>query len=168
MARVRQRIVPCLWFADEAEEAARFYTGIFPSSRITSISRYSSAGQEVHGRPPGSVMVVQFELGGQPFTALNGGPHFKFNEAISLQVMCDTQEEIDGYWEKLGAGGDPKARQCGWLKDRYGLSWQIVPAGMDEMFEDENSPGARRAMEAMLRMKKLDIAELRRAYEGAA
>ena len=167
MAKVRQRIVPCLWFADEGEEAARFYTGIFPSSRIRTISRYSSAGQEVHGRPPGSVMVVQFELGGQPFTALNGGPHFKFNEAISLQVMCDTQEEIDRYWEKLGAGGDPKAQQCGWLKDRYGLSWQVVPADMDEMFEDESSPGARRAMEAMLRMKKLDIAELRRAYEGA-
>ncbi len=168
MAKVRQRIVPCLWFAEEAEEAARFYTGIFPSSRITTISRYSSAGQEVHGRPPGSVMVAQFELGGQPFTALNGGPHFRFNEAISLQVMCDTQEEIDDYWEKLGAGGDPKAQQCGWLKDRYGLSWQVGPAGMDEMFEDEQSPGARRAMEAMLRMKKLDIAELRRAYEGAA
>jgi predicted 3-demethylubiquinone-9 3-methyltransferase (glyoxalase superfamily) len=168
MAKVRQRIVPCLWFAEEAEEAARFYTAIFPSSRITTISRYSSAGQEVHGRPPGSVMVAQFELGGQRFTALNGGPYFKFNEAISLQVMCDTQEEIDHYWEKLGAGGDPKAQQCGWLKDRYGLSWQVVPSEMDEMFEDENSPGARRAMEAMLRMKKLDIAELRRAYEGAA
>ena len=168
MTDVRQRIVPCLWFAEEAEEAARFYTGIFPGSRITTISRYSSAGQEVHGRPPGSVMVVQFELRGQPFTALNGGPHFKFNEAISLQVMCDTQEEIDRYWEKLGAGGDPKAQQCGWLKDRYGLSWQVVPSEMDEMFEEENSPGARRAMEAMLRMKKLDIAELRRAYAGVA
>ena len=168
MASVRQRIVPCLWFADEAEEAARFYTGIFPSSRIRTISRYSSAGQEVHGRPPGSVMVVQFELDGQKFTALNGGPHFKFNEAISLQVMCDTQEEIDRYWEKLGAGGDPKAQQCGWLKDRYGLSWQVGPAGMDEIFGNDDSPGARRAMEAMLRMKKIDIAELRRAYEGTA
>ena len=166
MAKVRQRIVPCLWFAEEAEEAARFYTAIFPSSRITTISRYSSAGQEVHGRPPGSVMVAQFELGGQRFTALNGGPYFKFNEAISLQVMCDTQEEIDHYWEKLGAGGDPKAQQCGWLKDRYGLSWQVVPATMDELFADEKSPGYQRAMDAMLRMKKLNIDELKRAYEG--
>ena len=168
MAKVTQRIVPCLWFADEGEDAARFYTGIFPNSRITAISRYSSAGQEVHGRPPGSVMVVQFELDGQRFTALNGGPHFTFNEAVSLQVMCGSQQEIDHYWEKLGAGGDPRAQQCGWLKDRYGLSWQVVPSDMDAMFEDETSPGAQRAMQAMLGMKKLDIAELRRAYEGAA
>jgi predicted 3-demethylubiquinone-9 3-methyltransferase (glyoxalase superfamily) len=168
IAKLKQRITPCLWFADEAEEAARFYAGIFKNSRITTITRYGSAGFEVHGRPAGSVMVVQFELDGQTFTALNGGPHFKFNEAISLQVNCDTQQEIDYYWEKLGAGGDPKAQQCGWLKDRYGLSWQVVPTVMDEMFEDETSPGAQRAMEAMLRMKKIDIAELRRAYEGAA
>jgi len=168
MAKLRQRITPCLWFADEAEEAARFYAGIFKNSRVTRITRYGSAGFEVHGRPAGSVMVVQFELDGQTFTALNGGPHFKFNEAISLQVNCDTQQEIDYYWEELGAGGDPKAQQCGWLKDRYGLSWQVVPTAMDEMFEDEKSPGAQRAMEAMLRMKKIDIAELRRAYEGAA
>jgi predicted 3-demethylubiquinone-9 3-methyltransferase (glyoxalase superfamily) len=168
MTKVRQRITPCLWFADEAEEAARFYASIFPNSRIASVNRYPSAGQEVHGRPPGSVMTVAFELDGQTFTALNGGPYFTFNEAVSLQVNCDTQQEVDYYWEKLGAGGDPKAQQCGWLKDRYGLSWQVVPAEMDEMFEDEQSPGARRAMEAMLRMKKLDIAELRRAYKGAA
>jgi predicted 3-demethylubiquinone-9 3-methyltransferase (glyoxalase superfamily) len=168
MAKLKQRITPCLWFADEGEEAARFYVGTFKNSRITKITRYGSAGFEVHGRPAGSVMVVQFELDGQTFTALNGGPHFKFNEAISLQVNCDTQQEIDYYWEKLGAGGDPKAQQCGWLKDRYGLSWQVVPTAMDEMFEDEKSPGAQRAMEAMLRMKKIDIAELRRAYDGAA
>jgi predicted 3-demethylubiquinone-9 3-methyltransferase (glyoxalase superfamily) len=168
MAKVKQRITPCLWFSDEGEEAARFYTGIFKNSRITRTTRYGEAGQEVHGRLPGSVMVVQFELDGQTFTALNGGPHFKFNEAISLQVYCDSQKEIDYYWEKLGAGGDPKAQQCGWLKDRYGLSWQVVPADMDEMFEDEKSPEAARVMEAMLRMKKIDIAELRRAYEGAA
>jgi predicted 3-demethylubiquinone-9 3-methyltransferase (glyoxalase superfamily) len=166
MAKLKQRIAPCLWFADEAEEAARYYAGIFKNSRITKITRYGSAGSEVHGRPAGSVMVAQFELDGQPFTALNGGPHFKFNEAISLQVYCDTQQEIDYYWEKLGAGGDPKAQQCGWLKDKYGLSWQVVPAGMDEMFEDEKSPEAQRVMEAMLSMKKLDIAELQRAYEG--
>ena len=166
MATLKERITPCLWFSDEAEEAARFYTGIFKNSRITRITRYGKAGQEVHGRPPGSVMVAQFELDGQTFTALNGGPQFKFNEAISLQVNCDTQQEIDYYWEKLGAGGDPTAQVCGWLKDRYGLSWQVIPAEMDEMFEDETSPEAARAMEAMLRMKKIDIGELERAAAG--
>jgi len=159
------RIVPCLWFAEEAEEAARFYTGIFKNSRITAISRYGKAGYEVHGRPEGSVMVVAFELDGQPFTALNGGPLFTFTEAISLQVLCNTQEEIDYYWEKLGAGGDPSAQQCGWLKDRYGLSWQIVPR-QEQLFYD-GTPGAERAMEALLKMKKIDLAELERAYEGA-
>jgi predicted 3-demethylubiquinone-9 3-methyltransferase (glyoxalase superfamily) len=162
-----QRITPCLWFADEAEEAAKFYTGIFKNSRITQVTRYSSAGFEVHHRPAGSVMVVAFELDGQTFTALNGGPVFKFNEAISLQVNCETQEEIDYYWEKLSAGGDPKAQQCGWLKDRYGLSWQVVPSNMGELFKNDGSPGAERAMQAMLRMTKIDIAELRRAYQGA-
>src|ERR1700754_1086327 len=131
-----QPIVPCLWFDHEAEEAARFYVGIFKHSKIVRTVHYGHAGQEVHGREPGSVMTVEFELGGQAFTALNGGPHFKFNEAISLQVMCETQDEIDDYWEKLGAGGDPQAQQCGWLKDKYGLSWQIVPSIMAEMFED--------------------------------
>ena len=163
---VKQRISPCLWFADEAEEAARYYTGIFRNSRITSITRYSTAGVEVHGRPPGSVMVVAFELDGQAFTALNGGPIFKFNEAVSLQVLCENQEEIDYYWDKLRAGGDPKAQQCGWLKDRFGLSWQVVPDRMEEMFKNENSQATARAMDAMLKMKKIDIAELRRAYEG--
>jgi len=162
-----QRITPCLWFADEAEDAARFYTGIFPNSRITMVTRYSDVGTEVHHRPPGSVMAVAFELDGHAFTALNGGPVFTFNEAISLQVNCTSQEEIDHYWERLSAGGDPKAQQCGWLKDRYGVSWQVVPAGMDEMFADAESPGAKRAMAAMLEMKKFDIAELRRAYDGA-
>jgi predicted 3-demethylubiquinone-9 3-methyltransferase (glyoxalase superfamily) len=163
---VRTRIVPCLWFADEAEEAARYYTGIFPKSKINATTRYGSAGHEVHGRPAGSVMTVEFELDGQKFTALNGGPYFTFNEAVSLQVMCESQDEVDYYWEKLGAGGDPKAQQCGWLKDRYGVSWQVVPEGMDEMFSDPTSAGAARAMSAMLQMKKLDVAELRRAYEG--
>jgi predicted 3-demethylubiquinone-9 3-methyltransferase (glyoxalase superfamily) len=163
-----QRISPCLWFADEAEEAARFYTGIFKNSRITTITRYGTAGFEAHQRPAGSVMVVAFELDGQSFTALNGGPVFKFNEAVSLQVNCEAQDEIDYYWGKLSAGGDPKAQQCGWLKDRYGLSWQVVPNMMDELFKDEKSAGAQRAMEAMLPMKKLDIAELRRAYDGKA
>ncbi|MGI9077483.1 MAG: VOC family protein [Gemmatimonadaceae bacterium] len=163
-----QRIGPCLWFADEAEEAARFYTGIFKNSRITTITRYGTAGFETHHRPAGSVMVVAFELDGQSFTALNGGPLFKFNEAISFQVNCATQDEIDYYWEELSAGGDPKAQQCGWLKDRYGLSWQVVPNDMDEFFKDEKSAGTQRTMEAMLRMKKVDIAELRRAHDGTA
>ena len=166
MTVTTRRISPCLWFDDQAEEAATFYTGIFPNSRITTITRYSSAGVDIHHRPPGSVMVVAFELDGQSFTALNGGPIFKFNEAISLQVSCETQEEIDRYWEKLGAGGDPKAQQCGWLKDRYGLSWQVVPSSMDAMFKDENSAGAQRAMEAMLKMKKIDIGALKRAHAG--
>jgi predicted 3-demethylubiquinone-9 3-methyltransferase (glyoxalase superfamily) len=160
------RITPCLWFADQAEGAARFYVGIFKNSRITTITRYGTAGFETHQRPAGSVMTVAFVLDGQTFTALNGGPVFTFNEAISFQVNCATQDEIDYYWDKLSAGGDPKAQQCGWLKDQYGVSWQVVPADMDEIFKDEKSAGAQRAMEAMLRMKKIDIAELRRAYEG--
>ena len=163
---VTQRISPCLWFDDQAEEAARYYVGIFRNSRITMITRYSEAGFEVHHRPAGSVMVAAFELDGQSFTALNGGPLFKFTEAISLQVNCETQDEIDYYWEKLSAGGDPKAQQCGWLKDKYGLSWQVVPTRMDEMMKDGNSPGAKRAMEAMLGMKKIDIAALQRAFDG--
>lgn len=162
------RIGPCLWFDDAAEDAARFYVATFKNSRITTITRYGTAGFEIHQRPAGSVMTVAFELDGQSFTALNGGPAFKFNEAISFEVKCETQDEIDNYWEKLSAGGDPKAQQCGWLKDKYGLSWQVVPSMMSELFKDDQSPGAQRAMEAMLRMKKLDIAELRRAYDGAA
>jgi predicted 3-demethylubiquinone-9 3-methyltransferase (glyoxalase superfamily) len=165
---IKQKITPCLWFDDQGEDAARFYTGIFPNSRINTITRYGSAGFEIHHRPAGSVMTVEFELEGQSFTVLNGGPEFKFNEAISFQVSCDTQEEIDYYWEKLGAGGDPKAQMCGWLKDRFGVSWQIVPSIMDEWMQDADSPGTQRAFEAMLHMKKLDIAELRRAKEGGA
>jgi predicted 3-demethylubiquinone-9 3-methyltransferase (glyoxalase superfamily) len=162
------RISPFLWFAEEAEDAARFYIGIFKNSRITTITRYGTAGFETHHRPAGSVMTVAFELDGQSFTALNGGPAFKFNEAISFQVNCATQDEIDYYWEKLSAGGDPKAQQCGWLKDRYGLSWQVVPTMMPELFKDDQSAGAQRAMQALLGMKKLDIAALRRAYDGPA
>jgi predicted 3-demethylubiquinone-9 3-methyltransferase (glyoxalase superfamily) len=163
-----KRLSPCLWFDDQAEEAANFYVGIFSNSRISTITRYGSAGFEVHGRPAGSVMTVTFELDGLTFTALNGGPYFTFNEAVSFEVHCETQEEIDYYWENLGAGGDPKAQQCGWLKDRYGLSWQVVPKGMEEMLKEPESPGAKRAMEAMLQMKKLDVGELQRAYEGTA
>jgi len=163
-----QRLSPCLWFADEAEDAARFYTSIFKNSKITTITRYSDAGFEQHHRPAGSVMVVAFELEGQAFTALNGGPIFKFNEAISFQVYCATQNDIDHYWTSLSEGGDPSAQQCGWLKDRYGLSWQIVPDNMDEFFRDEESSGTKRAMDAMMKMKKIDIAELRRARDGTA
>ena len=161
-----QRISPCLWFDDQAEPAARYYTGIFPNSRITRLSRYGAAGFEVHQRPKGSVMVVDFELDGTPFTALNGGPHFKLTPAVSFQVFCDSQAELDSYWDKLTAGGDPKAQQCGWLADKFGLSWQVVPKAMDELFEDHESPGYQRAMTAMLQMKKLDIAALERAYKG--
>ena len=163
-----QRITPCLWFDDQAEEAAGFYTTVFKNSRIVRVSRYGEAGRDVHGKPAGSVMVVAFELDGQAFTALNGGPLFRFNEAVSLQVFCDTQEEIDYYWERLSAGGDPNAQQCGWLKDRFGLSWQVGSPDMDALFADATSPAAQRTMEAMLEMKKLDIAALRRAHDGAA
>jgi predicted 3-demethylubiquinone-9 3-methyltransferase (glyoxalase superfamily) len=160
---VEQKIVACLWFDNEAEEAAKFYVSVFKNSKITGISRYSKAGHEIHRRPAGSVMTVEFELNGQPFTALNGGPAFKFNEAISLQVNCDTQEEVDYYWEKLSKGGDPNAQQCGWLKDRFGLSWQVVPTVLPKLLQDHESPKAQRAMDAMLRMKKIDIRELERA-----
>lgn len=161
-----QRITPCLWFASEAETAARFYTGIFKNSKITAITHYSEVGFEQHHQPAGTVMTVSFDLDGQSFTALNGGPVFKFNEAVSFQVNCATQEEIDFYWNKLSDGGDSKAQQCGWLKDKFGLSWQIVPNFVDELYKDENSAGSKRAMQAMLQMKKLDIAKLRAAFNG--
>jgi predicted 3-demethylubiquinone-9 3-methyltransferase (glyoxalase superfamily) len=160
------RVAPCLWFDHQAEQAASHYVSIFKNARINAVTRYGEAGFEIHKRPRGSVMTVEFELDGQRMTALNGGPLFKFNEAVSLQVFCDTQEQIDHYWDRLSEGGDPRAQQCGWLKDKYGLSWQIVPEGMPEMMKDPDSPGGRRAMEAMLQMKKLDIAALRKAYEG--
>jgi predicted 3-demethylubiquinone-9 3-methyltransferase (glyoxalase superfamily) len=164
--QIVRKIAPCLWFDDQAEAAAGFYTGIFRNSKIVRISRYGKAGQEVHRRPPGSVLTVAFELDGQLFTALNGGPVFKFNEAISLQVFCETQEEVDYYWERLSAGGDERAKQCGWLKDRFGVSWQVVPTALLDMIGDPNSERSEQAMTAMLKMKKLDIAELKRAYAG--
>lgn len=163
-----KRITPCLWFDDQAEEAARFYVGIFPDSRIVNITRYGKAGFEKHHRPEGSVMVAVFELDGQSFTALNGGPKFTFTPAISFQINCATQDEIDHYWNKLTDGGDPKSQQCGWLKDRYGLSWQVVPDVMGDLFKDAGGGEAQRAMNAMLKMKKLDIAEIRRASAGTA
>jgi predicted 3-demethylubiquinone-9 3-methyltransferase (glyoxalase superfamily) len=162
------RIVPCLWFDSQAEEAARFYTGIFPGGRILATSHYFKSGQEIHGRAPGSVLTVQFELAGVPFTALNGGPVFRFNEAVSLQVMCDTQEEVDHYWRRLAEGGDPAVQQCGWLKDRFGLSWQVVPAVLPDLITDPDPAKAERAFAALMGMKKFDIAALKRAHSGGS
>jgi predicted 3-demethylubiquinone-9 3-methyltransferase (glyoxalase superfamily) len=164
--RITQKITPCLWFDNQAEEAVAFYAAIFGNSRILSVARYGEAGHEVHGKPAGTVMTVAFELDGQVFTALNGGPMFKFNEAISFQVNCETQEDVDYYWERLSAGGDEKAQQCGWLKDKYGVSWQVVPEVLPGMISDPDSEKSGRVMKAMLKMKKLDIAELKRAYAG--
>jgi predicted 3-demethylubiquinone-9 3-methyltransferase (glyoxalase superfamily) len=161
-----QKITPCLWFDDQAEEAAKFYTAIFNNSKIVSMTRYGEAGHEVHGRPAGTVMTVAFELDGHAFTALNGGPMFKFNEAISFQVSCETQEELDYYWERLSEGGDREAQQCGWLKDKYGASWQVIPNVLLEMLTNPDSKKSQRVMKSMLRMKKIDIEELKRAYDG--
>ena len=166
MPRV-QKISPCLWFDDQAEEAARLYTSIFPDSRILHVSRYGETGREIHGKPAGSAMAVDFELEGQHFTALNGGPQFRFNEAVSLMVHCETQAEVDHYWEKLSQGGDETAQQCGWLKDRYGLSWQVLPDALPDWIAGPDPVKSQRAMQAMFRMKKLDIEALRRAYAGS-
>jgi predicted 3-demethylubiquinone-9 3-methyltransferase (glyoxalase superfamily) len=163
---VVQTITPCLWFDDQAEEAVEFYIGIFRNSKIVQVARYGEAGREIHGKPAGTVMTVAFELDGQAFTALNGGPMFTFNEAISFQVNCETQGEVDYYWEKLSEGGDVRAQQCGWLKDKYGASWQVVPRLLVEMITDPDSAKSGRVMEAMLQMKKIDIDELKRAYAG--
>jgi predicted 3-demethylubiquinone-9 3-methyltransferase (glyoxalase superfamily) len=159
-----QRITPCLWFDTQAEEAAKFYTSIFKNSRIGRISRYGKEGHEIHGRPEGSVLTVEFEINGHSFTALNGGPVFKFNEAVSFQVYCENQEELDHYWEKLSRGGDAKAQQCGWLKDRYGVSWQVVPTVLAGMLVDKDTRKSERVMKELLQMKKLDIARLEQAY----
>ena len=158
------RITPFLWFDDNAEEAANFYVSIFKNSKVARVSHYPESAEQAAGKPAGSVMTVEFQLDGQDFVALNGGPHFKFTEAISFVVNCETQEEIDEYWAKLSAGGAES--QCGWLKDKYGLSWQITPTVLAEMMQDEDPEKANRAMQAMLQMKKLDIATLKQAYEG--
>jgi len=160
-----QKISPCLWFDDQGEEAAKFYTSIFKDSKIGDVTRYGKEGYEIHGREEGTVMTVEFEIEGQKFLALNGGPIFKFNEAISFQVYCETQEELDNYWEKLSEGGDEKAQQCGWLKDKYGVSWQIVPTILIKMLKDKDSEKSQRVMKAMLQMHKLDISILKKAYE---
>lgn len=156
-------IYPCLWFDKQAEEAARFYTSIFPNSKINRIHHFTDVGQEIHGQEPGSVMEVEFSLDGNIYTAINGGQIFKFNEAISLQIMCNDQEEIDYYWSKLSEGGDPAAQQCGWLKDKYGLSWQVVPKVMVEMLSSSDTDKIRRVTQAMFKMKKLDIQKLQNA-----
>lgn len=159
-----QKIVNCLWFDHQAEEAANFYVSVFGNSRILNVARYGKVGTEIHGRTPGTVMTVEFELEGQRFLALNGGPHFTFSPAISLMVNCRTQEEIDALWEKLSA--NPQAEQCGWLQDKYGLSWQIVPVQLAEMLADADREKADRVMAAMLQMKKMDIAALRSARQS--
>ena len=161
-----QKITPCLWFDKEAEEAAKFYTSIFKNSKIGSISRYGEAGHEIHGMKAGTVLTVDFELEGQSFTALNGGPMFKFTEAISFQVHCETQQELDHYWDKLSEGGDKNAQQCGWLKDKYGASWQVVPTILPKLLMDPDHRKSERTMQALLQMKKLDIEKLKQAHAG--
>jgi predicted 3-demethylubiquinone-9 3-methyltransferase (glyoxalase superfamily) len=161
-------IMPCLWFDDEAEDAAKFYCSIFKDGKLGAVTRYGNEGRDIHGGEPGSVLTVEFTANGQRFLALNGGPHFKFNEAVSFQVLCDSQDEVDYYWEKLSAGGDPKAQQCGWLKDKFGLSWQVVPVVLSKLLADQDRAKADRVMKALLQMRKLDIALLQRAHAGRA
>lgn len=164
--KIEQKITPFLWFDSQAEEAAEFYTSIFSNSKISHVSRYGEAGKEHHCREPGSAMVVAFELDGQEFTALNGGPMFQFTEAISFQIDCKSQEEVDHFWNHLSAGGPVEAQQCGWLRDKFGVSWQVVPSILGELLGDPDPEKSGRAMEAMMGMKKLDIAALKRAHEG--
>jgi predicted 3-demethylubiquinone-9 3-methyltransferase (glyoxalase superfamily) len=156
-----QRITPCLWFDSNAEEAVNFYRSVFRDFKMGAVSRYGEAGKEIHGKPAGSVLTIEFELNGQRFTALNGGPLFKFNEAISFQVSCESQDEVDYYWEKLSEGGEPG--QCGWLRDKYGVSWQIVPTILGELLRQKNPKKSENVMKALLKMKKLDIGALKRA-----
>ena len=158
-----QKITTFLWFDDKAEEAAKFYVSIFKNSRIGSISRYGEAGAKASGRPKGTVMTVAFQLDGQEFVGLNGGPHFTFTEAISLVVNCETQQEVDELWEKLSDGG--AKNQCGWLKDKYGLSWQIVPTVLVKMMQDKDAERSNRVMKEILQMKKIDIKRLKQAYD---
>ena len=164
MSLAKQKITPCLWFDTQAEDAAKFYCSVFKNSKITAISRYPEAGQEIHKKPPGSVMVAAFELDGQPFVALNGGPNFEFDEAVSFQITCETQADIDYYWDKLTEGG--QEGPCGWLKDKFGLSWQVVPAVIPQKMTDPDVEKSRRVMNAFLKMKKLDLATIKRAYAG--
>ncbi|KAJ9655719.1 hypothetical protein H2201_008744 [Coniosporium apollinis] len=157
-------ITPCLWFDNEGEEAAKFYTSIFPDSEILSVSHYTEAGHETHGQPAGKVLTVDFKISNTPFVALNGGPQSKFTEAVSFQVDCKDQAEVDYYWGKLLEGGGTES-ECGWLKDKFGLSWQIVPVQLKEWLSGEDKEGAKRAMEAMMKMVKMDITRLKEAFE---
>jgi len=158
------KITACLWFDTQAEEAANFYVSVFKGSRLGKISRYGKAGQDIHGKKEGSVMTVEFELGGRPFVALNGGPDFIFTEAVSFQIFCDTQDEIDFFWNALCKGG--QEGPCGWLKDKYGLSWQVVPSVIPKMMSDPDAKKSERVMNAFLKMKKFDLEKITRAYEG--
>jgi predicted 3-demethylubiquinone-9 3-methyltransferase (glyoxalase superfamily) len=164
MALTTQKITPCLWFDGQAEQAAEAYVAIFENSRILRISHYQKEGHEIHGRAAGSVLTVEFELEGQNFVGLNGGPQFKFNEALSLQVYCETQDEIEHFWSRLSEGG--AEGDCGWLKDRFGVSWQVVPAGLLSMLTDPDEAKVQRVTRAFMQMRKFDIAALERAYEG--
>ena len=166
MPALARKITPFLWFDTQAEEAAIFYTTIFKNSRINQISRYGKAGHDTHGMDAGSVMTVAFEVEGQSFVALNGGPHFKFNEAVSFQITCETQDEIDYFWSKLSEGG--REGQCGWLKDKFGLSWQVVPSELPQMLTGAEGASLDRMMSAIMAMKKFDLAALRRARAGKA
>ena len=161
-----QKITSNLWFDNQAEDAARFYTSIFKNSSIGRISRYGKEGYEIHGRPEGSVMTVEFWLDEQGFVALNGGPHFKFNEAVSFIINCEDQQEVDHYWNNLTQGGDEKAQVCGWLKDKFGLSWQVVPKILPELVNDADPEKAGKAMKSMMQMKKIDIATLEKAVNS--
>lgn len=158
-----QKIAPCLWFDTQAEEAVKFYVSVFKNASIGNTSRYTKAGYETHGMPEGSVLTIEFTLESQNFIALNAGPAFKFNEAVSLMILCETQDEIDYYWSKLTEGGDEKAQVCGWLKDKYGLSWQVAPSFMTDFFQDYKSEKAQRVMEALMKMKKINIEKLKQA-----
>lgn len=160
-----QKISPCLWFDDNAEDAVKFYVSIFKNSKVGNVTRYGKEGYEIHKKKEGSVMTIDFEIEGQKFLALNGGPIFKFNEAISFQIYCDTQEEIDYCWEKLTEDGDKNAQVCGWLKDKFGVSWQVVPIAMIKMLQDKDSKKTERVMKAMLQMHKFDIDALTKAYQ---
>jgi predicted 3-demethylubiquinone-9 3-methyltransferase (glyoxalase superfamily) len=161
-----QKITTNLWFNSQAEEAAAFYTSIFPNSSIGRSTRFGEEGFEIHGKPAGTVMTVEFALDGQEFVALNGGPQFQFTEAVSFIVNCESQEDVDYYWDKLSQGGDPQAQQCGWLKDKFGVSWQIVPTVLVPMITDPDNEKSQRVMRALFPMKKIDIATLERAYQG--
>ncbi len=165
MALTKHTITPCIWFDTQAEEAANLYCSVFPNSKITSISHYPDAGQDVHGKTAGSVMVVAFALEGQPFTALNGGPQIKHSEAVSFQIMCETQSDVDHFWGKLTADGGQEG-PCGWLKDKFGVSWQVVPAAIPRMMSDPDATKSARVMNAFMQMKKIDIAAVERAYWG--